>query len=69
MVGGVRSDRLGRGRAEKSIGSTEQNRLLLAPGHHSLTVSNKELGYTAVQEVDINGGEVTSITIDPCSAQ
>jgi PEGA domain len=56
--------------AEKgtSIGSTEQNRLLLAPGHHSLTLSNKDLGYTAVQEVDINAAEVTSITINPVGA-
>ena len=52
----------------KSVGSTEQSRLMLAPGHHSLTLSNRELGYTAVQEVDVSAGEVTSITINPVGA-
>ena len=51
-----------------SVGTTEQNRLMLAPGHHSLTLSNKDLGYSAVQEVDVTAGEVTSLTINPVGA-
>jgi PEGA domain-containing protein len=49
----------------KSLGTTEESRLMLAPGHHRLTLTNRELGYNGVQEVDIEAGEVTSITIDP----
>lgn len=49
----------------KSIGSTEQNRLMLPPGKHHLTVSNRELGYTATQEVEIEPGEVKTVNIDP----
>jgi hypothetical protein len=49
----------------KSIGSTEQSRLMIPPGRHELTLTNKEFGYKAVQEVTVEPGEVRSITIDP----
>jgi hypothetical protein len=47
------------------LGSTEEDRLTLPPGRHQLTLSNKELGYSAVQQVDIEPGGVRSITVDP----
>ena len=49
----------------RSIGTTEQNRLMLPAGRHELTLTNKELGYKGVQQVDVEPGEVRSITIDP----
>jgi hypothetical protein len=49
----------------RTIGNTEQNRLLLPPGPHKLTLSNRELGYSTEKEVDIQAGEVYSVTIDP----
>ena len=49
----------------KSIGTTEQNRLMLPPGKHQLTVTNRELGYTATQEVEIEPGEVKTVNIQP----
>ncbi len=49
----------------QSIGTTEQNRLTLPPGHHQLTLSNKDLGYSAVQEVEIEPGGVKSLTVEP----
>jgi hypothetical protein len=49
----------------QSIGTTEQNRLLLPPGPHKLTLSNRDLAYSTVKEVDIQAGEVYSVTLDP----
>jgi hypothetical protein len=49
----------------KSIGTTEQNRLMLPPGKHQLTVTNRELGYTATQDVEIEPGEVKTVNIEP----
>ncbi len=49
----------------KSIGTTEQNRLMLPPGKHQLTVTNRDLGYTATQEVEIEPGEVKTVNIEP----
>ncbi len=49
----------------QSIGSTEQGRLMLPPGRHTLTFSNRSLGYSAVQKVDIEAGEERALTMDP----
>jgi len=49
----------------RNIGTTEQNRLMLPPGKHQLTFTNKDLGYSATQEVEIVPGEVKSINLDP----
>ena len=49
----------------QSIGTTEQNRLTLPPGHHQLTLSNKDLGYSGVQDVEIEPGGVKSLTLEP----
>jgi hypothetical protein len=47
------------------IGTTEESRLMLSPGRHELTLVNRELGYAASRSVDIEPGEVRSITLDP----
>ena len=49
----------------RAIGTTEQGRLMLSPGLHQLTLSNKELGYKGVQVVDIEPGEERSVSIQP----
>ena len=49
----------------KVIGTTEESRLMLSPGKHDLTLVNRELGYRASRSVDIEPGEVRSITLDP----
>jgi hypothetical protein len=38
---------------------------MLSPGRHELTLANRELGYQASRSVDIEPGEVRSITLDP----
>ncbi len=48
-----------------SIGTTEESRLMLPPGRHQLTFTNKELGYSADEEVDIEPGEVKSVNVNP----
>jgi hypothetical protein len=49
----------------KSIGTTEEARLMLPPGRHDLKLTNKELGYSVFHSVDIEPGEVSSVTLDP----
>ncbi|HEX5473281.1 MAG TPA: PEGA domain-containing protein, partial [Vicinamibacterales bacterium] len=49
----------------RSLGTTEQDRIMLGPGHHDLHLVNKDLGYSAVQAVDIEGGEVRPVKVDP----
>ena len=49
----------------QSIGSTEQGRVMLPPGRHSLTFTNKELGYSVVKKVDIEAGEEMVLRIEP----
>jgi hypothetical protein len=49
----------------RGIGTTEQGRLMLPPGHHELTLSNSELGYKTVQGVDIQPGEERSVSVQP----
>jgi len=49
----------------RAIGTTEQGRIMLAPGRHSLTLSNQELGYRTEQTVDIEPGEERAITVQP----
>jgi hypothetical protein len=47
------------------IGTTEEPRILLSPGKHELTLVNRELAYSSAQTVEIEPGEVKSISIDP----
>ena len=49
----------------KVIGTTEESRLMLSPGRHDLLLTNRELGYRSVQSVEIEPGEVRSISLDP----
>ena len=47
------------------IGTTDDPRLMLSPGRHTLTLTNRELEYESVQVVDIEPGEVRSVSVDP----
>ncbi len=49
----------------RSIGTTEGGRVMLAPGRHQLTFTNREFGYSASQAVDIAPGEERSINLQP----
>jgi hypothetical protein len=49
----------------RAIGTSEQGRLMLSPGLHTLTLSNRELGYKGIQVVDIEPGEERSLSIQP----
>ncbi len=49
----------------QSIGNTEQNRLMLPPGRHELTFSNRDLAYSTTQVVNISPGEVSTVTLEP----
>jgi hypothetical protein len=49
----------------RAIGTTEQGRLMLSPGRHQLSLTNRELGYKGTQVVDIDPGEERSISVQP----
>jgi hypothetical protein len=49
----------------KAIGSTEQGRLMLPPGSHTLTFSNGDMGYKTTQDVVILPGEEKSVSLIP----
>jgi len=48
----------------KVIGTSE-NQIILPPGRHDLRLTNKELGYSATESVDITSGDVARINVDP----
>jgi hypothetical protein len=48
-----------------AIGTSEQGRLILSPGRHVLTLTNRELGYKGTQVVDVDPGEESSISVLP----
>jgi hypothetical protein len=48
----------------RSIGTTEQSRLMMPPGRHDLTFTNKEFGFTETRAVDIEPGGVRNVTIE-----
>jgi hypothetical protein len=52
----------------RAIGTTEQGRLMLSPGLHQLTLSNRQLGFKTVQIVDIEPGEERPISVQPTGA-
>ena len=52
----------------RAIGTTEQGRLMLSPGLHQLTLSNRPLGFKTVQIVDIEPGEERPISVQPTGA-
>lgn len=49
----------------RHIGTTEQNRIMLPPGRHTLTFSHKEFGYSSTHDVDVEPGGVRTVTVNP----
>jgi hypothetical protein len=47
------------------LGTTETTRVMLSPGRHELTLTNREHGYSAKQTVDIVAGEERVLNIEP----
>jgi hypothetical protein len=49
----------------RALGTTDQGRLLLPPGRHTLTVINRDFGYSADHAVEIEAGEVRTLNLQP----
>lgn len=47
------------------IGTTEEPRLMLNPGRHTVTLTNRALGYSSAHTVDVEPGQVRPLAIDP----
>lgn len=52
-------------REGQPFGTSEQSRVMLPPGRHKITLSNKELGFSQAQDVDIEPGGIRTVTINP----
>ena len=50
---------------KRRLGTTGQGRILLAPGRHTLTVSNREMTYSSVHTVQIDAGEEAVLNLTP----
>jgi hypothetical protein len=49
----------------RALGTTEQGRLMLPPGRHTLTLTNRDFGYSASHAVEVEAGEVRSLNVQP----
>jgi hypothetical protein len=49
----------------KSLGTTEQGRLMLAPGSHHVVLTNRDLGYRVERDVTVTAAEVSSLRLEP----
>jgi hypothetical protein len=49
----------------RMLGTTETTRVMLSPGRHELTLTNREHGYSSKQTVDIVAGEERVLNIEP----
>ncbi|MEO5896232.1 MAG: PEGA domain-containing protein [Vicinamibacterales bacterium] len=49
----------------RSLGTTEQTRIPLPPGKHTLTLSHRDYGYSSVETVEVTAGEEKTLNITP----
>jgi len=49
----------------RSVGSTETGKIMLPPGRHVLTLSNREFGFTETRTVEIHPGEERPLNVEP----
>ena len=47
----------------RRLGTTEDARIMVPPGHHELTLINTEHGYKETRGIDVNPGETTALNI------
>jgi len=47
----------------RSMGSTEQGRILFSPGPHTIEVVSQAMGFRETRQVDIKPGDVAAVTI------
>ena len=52
----------------RAVGTTADERLMLSPGRHTLTLTNREFGYSASHAVDVEAGEVRTLNVQPTGA-
>jgi hypothetical protein len=50
------------------LGTTAEQRLLLSPGRHAITLMNRDLEYTSAHTVEIEPGEDYRLTVQPRAA-
>jgi hypothetical protein len=50
---------------EDVIGSSGTSRIMLAAGRHSITLSNRSVGFQESRKVDVTAGKTVAIRIDP----
>ena len=50
---------------KQGLGTTENGKIFLSPGRHTLTIANRELDYSSVQRVQIRAGEEAVINVAP----
>jgi hypothetical protein len=48
----------------KTVGTSEEA-VILGAGHHKLYFSNEDLAYSATQDVDVQSGETSHLTVNP----
>jgi hypothetical protein len=53
---------------EEVIGTSGTTRIMLATGHHKLSLTNSSLGYQEVRSIDVTGGKTMVIRVDPPKA-
>ena len=51
--------------AGKTLGNTDTGKILLPPGRHVLTLSNREFGFSDTRTVDIEPGEERPLNVEP----
>lgn len=49
----------------RTLGTTDTSRVMLSPGRHELTLTNRELGYAAKHTVEIVAGEERVLNVEP----
>ena len=51
----------------RTIGNTDTGKIMLPPGQHDLTLSNRKLGYSETRSVEIHSGEERPLNVEPKS--